>query len=102
FRERLGIRANHGVPQPGFASQTLDGCHGVGYGFVTVSLLFSDHQQLFPWGVALTHHCAGKGRPQKQSQRETEECHEFSSFKCRPLRSVSEWEGTGPSTASWH
>ncbi len=55
FRQRLRIRSNHRVPQSGFAAQPLDGCHGVGYGLVTVPLFFSDHQQLLPGGAALSH-----------------------------------------------
>src|SRR2546422_40558 len=45
LRERLGVRADHRVPQAGLFAEALDRDHRVRHGFVSVALFFSDHQQ---------------------------------------------------------
>ena len=77
--QRLGVGADHGVPQAGLAAQALDGRHGVRHGFVPVALLFADHQQLLARRGWFGRHAQAAG-----------------------LLARRAWAGTAPSTASWH
>ena len=60
LRERLGVGADHRVPQAGLFAEALDRDHRVRHGFVSIALFFADHQQALARRLDLCDdRCAG-------------------------------------------
>ena len=73
LRQRLGIGADHGIPQTAVAPETFDGDHRVRHRFVAIALLIANDQNpLARWSGGLRENGGGENRRQACADREAQ------------------------------